>query len=80
MSIETVEGGVVVNGAHFGLVVSRFNGFIVESLQSGAIDTLLRHGAEESDIGGRGVRQGTGSGESAHRGAGGIRCAHGGHH
>jgi len=50
MSIETVEGGVVVNGAHFGLVVSRFNGFIVESLQSGAIDTLLRHGAEESDI------------------------------
>ncbi len=50
MSIETVEGGLVVNGARFGLVVSRFNGFIVESLQSGAIDTLLRHGAEESDI------------------------------
>ncbi len=50
MSIETVEGGLIVNGARFGLVVSRFNGFIVESLQSGAIDTLLRHGAEESDI------------------------------
>ncbi len=50
MSIETVEGGLVVNGARFGLVVSRFNGFIVESLQSGAIDTLLRHGAKESDI------------------------------
>ncbi len=50
MSIKTVEGGLVVESARFGLVVSRFNSFIVESLQSGAIDTLLRHGAEESNI------------------------------
>ncbi len=50
MSIKTVEGGLVAQGARFGLVVSRFNGFIVESLQSGAIDCLLRHGAAPGDI------------------------------
>ena len=32
------------------MVVSRFNSLIVDSLQSGAIDCLLRHGAMESDI------------------------------
>ncbi len=50
MSINTVEGDLVVDDARFGLVVSRFNSFIVDSLQSGAIDCLLRHGARESDI------------------------------
>jgi len=50
MNIETVEGELVVNGARFGIVASRFNGFIVESLLSGAIDMLLRHGAEEGGI------------------------------
>ncbi len=50
MSINILEGNLVVDGARFGLVVSRFNSFIVDSLQSGAIDCLLRHGARESDI------------------------------
>ncbi len=50
MSINIVEGDLVVDDARFGLVVSRFNSFIVDSLQSGAIDCLLRHGARESDI------------------------------
>ncbi|HHS84077.1 MAG TPA: 6,7-dimethyl-8-ribityllumazine synthase [Gammaproteobacteria bacterium] len=50
MSINVVEGNLVVEGARFGLVVSRFNSFVVESLQSGAIDCLLRHGASERDI------------------------------
>ncbi len=50
MSITTLQGDLVVEGARFGLVVSRFNGFVVEALQSGAIDCLLRHGAGESDI------------------------------
>ncbi len=50
MSINTVEGSLVVEGARFGLVVSRFNSLIVDSLQRGAVDCLLRHGAEERDI------------------------------
>ncbi|KKM17334.1 hypothetical protein LCGC14_1676770, partial [marine sediment metagenome] len=34
----------------YALVVGRFNGFVVESLVSGAIDTLRRHGIADSDI------------------------------
>jgi len=33
-----------------GIVAGRFNDFIVEHLISGAIDTLVRHGASEKDI------------------------------
>lgn len=50
MTIETIEGGLVVENARFCLVAARFNSFIVESLVDGAIDTLKRHGAEEKDI------------------------------
>jgi len=49
-SISEVEGEMVIRGAQFGLLVSRFNSFIVDSLVQGAIDTLKRHGAEEKDI------------------------------
>jgi len=50
MNIKTYEGEMVVNNAKFGIVISRFNSFLVESLLSGAVDTLLRHGAKEADI------------------------------
>ena len=50
MTIETIEGGLVVENARFCLVAARFNSFIVESLVDGAIDTLKRHGAADSDI------------------------------
>jgi len=50
MSIQTIEGGLVVDGARFCLLAARFNSFIVESLVEGAIDTLKRHGAREQDI------------------------------
>ena len=50
MSIKTVEGGMTVTEARFCLVVSRWNSFVVESLEKGAVDTLLRHGASEEDI------------------------------
>lgn len=49
-NIRTVEGDLTIRGASFGIAVSRFNSFIVESLLDGAIDTLNRHGAEEKDI------------------------------
>ena len=50
MSIKTIEGGLTVSGARFCLVVARWNSFVVESLEKGAVDTLLRHGAREEDI------------------------------
>ena len=48
--IKTLEGDLRVANTRFCLLVSRFNAFVVESLLAGAIDTLKRHGAEESDL------------------------------
>ena len=50
MAIKTIEGGLTVSGARFCVVVARWNSFVVDSLESGAIDTLKRHGANEADI------------------------------
>jgi len=50
MTIKTIEGGLQVENAKFCLVVSRWNSFVVEHLLDGAIDTLKRHGAAESDL------------------------------
>ncbi len=47
---NTIEGRLTIDGAKFAVVVTRFNSFITESLLKGALDTLLRHGAQESDI------------------------------
>jgi len=44
------EGKLQLRDAHFALLVSRFNGFVVESLLRGAVDALKRHGAEEDDL------------------------------
>lgn len=49
-NITTIEGNLTVQGSKFCLVSSRFNSFIVEQLVGGAIDTLVRHGANISDI------------------------------
>lgn len=48
--IKQYEGMLTVSGARFGVVVGRFNSFVVESLLEGTIDTLKRHGANEKDI------------------------------
>ncbi|QGU31806.1 6,7-dimethyl-8-ribityllumazine synthase [Thermochromatium tepidum] len=50
MSIKTIEGALSADQARFCLVVSRWNSFVVESLERGAIDALLRHGASASDL------------------------------
>ena len=50
MPIKTFEGNLSVQGGKFCIVASRDNSFIVERLQAGAIDTLIRHGAQEADI------------------------------
>ncbi len=49
-NIRNIEGQLVIKGARFGLAVSRFNAFIVDSLVAGAVDTLRRHGADEGEI------------------------------
>jgi 6,7-dimethyl-8-ribityllumazine synthase len=50
-SPRIVEGKVIVpGGAKFALVASRFNHFIVDHLVDGAIDALVRHGAEAANI------------------------------
>ena len=49
-SIKNIEGDLVVRGARFGIVLARFNSFIVERLLEGAVDTLLRHGTENDAI------------------------------
>lgn len=50
MSVKTYEGKLVAKGLRFGIVTGRFNEFISSKLHGGAIDGLVRHGAEESDI------------------------------
>ncbi|ERK28476.1 6,7-dimethyl-8-ribityllumazine synthase [Clostridium intestinale] len=44
------EGNLVAEGLKFGIVVGRFNEFIVSKLLGGAIDGLKRHGVKEEDI------------------------------
>lgn len=47
---KVIEGKLNAKGFKFGIVVSRFNDFICERLLSGALDALLRNGAEEKDV------------------------------
>lgn len=44
------EGKLDAKGQKIGIVVSRFNSFITERLLEGAVDALVRHGADEQDI------------------------------
>ncbi len=48
---RVIEGNLVVAAdKRFTIVASRFNGFIVERLVEGAVDTLVRHGAARGNI------------------------------
>jgi len=49
-SPHIVEGHLTAAGRRFALVVSRFNSFIVEQLVLGAVDALVRHGADPAHI------------------------------
>ncbi len=44
------EGKLDAKGQKIGIVVSRFNSFITERLLEGAVDALVRHGADEQEI------------------------------
>ena len=48
--VNTINGDISVSSAKIAIVVGRFNGFIVDSLLTGALDTLNRSGVAGSDI------------------------------
>jgi 6,7-dimethyl-8-ribityllumazine synthase len=45
-----ISGELSAAGFRFGIVVSRFNGFITERLQAAALDALERAGAADKDV------------------------------
>ena len=45
-----IDGDLVVSDARIAIAVGRFNGFIVVSLLSAALDTLKRAGIKDADI------------------------------
>ncbi len=48
--MRVIEGELQAKGLRFSIVVSRFNDFITSKLLEGAIDALIRHGAEKENI------------------------------
>jgi 6,7-dimethyl-8-ribityllumazine synthase len=44
------EGKLDAKGLKIGIVVARFNSFIAERLLDGALDALIRHGADDKNI------------------------------
>ncbi len=48
--MKIIEGKLNAEGIKVALVVSRFNEFINSKLMDGAIDCLLRHGADKDDM------------------------------
>lgn len=48
--IQYINGDITVADAKVAIVVGRFNGFIVESLLSGALDVLQRSSINSADI------------------------------
>ena len=48
--MKTFEGELQAKGLKFALIASRFNEFITNKLLDGAVDALIRHGADEQNI------------------------------
>lgn len=48
--MKTFEGKLISQGQKYAIIVGRFSEFIGGKLLSGAIDGLVRHGVDESDI------------------------------
>lgn len=47
---KLIEGKLDAGNFRFGIIVSRYNSFISERLLEGAIDTLVRHGADAARL------------------------------
>ena len=50
MSWKEYAGNLDAKGLKVGIVISRYNDFLTKQLLQGAIDCLVRHGADEKDI------------------------------
>ena len=48
--VRSIEGKLDAHNVRVGVVVARFNAFVTERLVEGAIDCLVRHGAEPDHI------------------------------
>lgn len=48
--MKTIVGNLTATDMKIGLVVGRFNSFIVDHLVAGSIDTIVRHGGSEANI------------------------------
>jgi 6,7-dimethyl-8-ribityllumazine synthase len=48
--VRIIQGNMDASGQRYGLVVSQFNSLVTERLQSGALDTLCRHGVSQEAI------------------------------
>jgi len=47
---KIIEGELLVRDLRFGVLITRFNDFVVEPLLRGALDALKRHGAADKQI------------------------------
>ncbi len=50
MNCKEISGQLNAKGLKFGIVISRFNDLFTSQLLKGAVDCLLRHGADEKNI------------------------------
>ena len=50
MSVRELGGKLLAQGIKATIIISRFNDFLTKQLLSGAVDCLVRHGADEADI------------------------------
>jgi 6,7-dimethyl-8-ribityllumazine synthase len=48
--VESINGNLNADGKKFAIIASRFNELITNQLLNGAVDCLVRHGAEEKSI------------------------------
>ena len=48
--IKIIEGQLSAQGLRIAIVAARFNDFIVDRLIGGAVDCLLRHGADKASL------------------------------
>jgi len=48
--MRVIEGKLEAQNLRFALIVSRFNEALTSRLEAGAVDCLVRHGADEKDI------------------------------
>lgn len=48
--MKVIEGNFQKASGRYALLVTRWNAFVVEHLKAGALDTLRRHGVDESQI------------------------------